>query len=62
MLVLTVCLVVIGVSMLGLGILGFGVYGQLSRLQRTVAGVQDELLPAIEALRPAADPGRHRAG
>jgi hypothetical protein len=61
-LVLIVCLVIVGVGLLLLGILGFGVYGQLSRLQRTVAAAQNELLPAVEALRPPAGPGRHRAG
>lgn len=62
MVVLVVCLVVVGVSVLVLGILGFGLYGQLRRLQRAVATAEAELVPALAALRPPDPAGRHRAG
>ncbi len=62
MVVLVVCLVIVGVSLLALGILGFGLYGQVRRVQRAVATAQAELVPALGALRPPDAAGRHRAG
>lgn len=62
MVVLVVCLVVVGVSVLVLGILAFGLVGHARRLQRAVAKAQAELAPALDALRPPEPPGRHRAG
>lgn len=62
MVVLVVCLVVVGVSVLVLGILLFGLVGHVRRVQRAVATAQAELVPALAALRPPEPPGRHRAG
>ena len=62
MVVLIVCLVVVGVSVLVLGILLFGLVGAARRTQRAVAAAQAELVPALDALRPPEPPGRHRAG
>jgi len=61
-LVLVVCAVVVGVSLLVLAILGYGLWGQLRRLMRAVEKARAELVPAAEALRPESAAGRHRAG
>jgi uncharacterized protein YjeT (DUF2065 family) len=61
-LVLVVWAVAVGLCLVVLGILAFGVYGQLRRLQKAVTETQAQLMPMVEALRPADDAGRHRAG
>jgi hypothetical protein len=43
------------------GVLGYELFGHLSRLRRTVAAAQQELLPQLHRLRPPGA-GRHRAG
>jgi hypothetical protein len=50
------------VGLVLLAILGFGLYGQLRRLQRAAAEAAVEVQPQVEALRPPAPTGRHRAG
>jgi uncharacterized protein HemX len=48
-----------------LGIVGFGLSGQRSRLQKSIAALQDEVTPQVAALQGAAQQhqsgGRHSA-
>ena len=61
MVVAIVWAVAAGLVLVILGILGYGLYGQLRRLQKAVAAVQADIVPAVAALRPDPGPGRHRA-
>jgi hypothetical protein len=59
--ILLIWAVALGFGLVLLAILAFGLYGQVKRLLRAAEQVRADLLPAVEALRPEAAAGRHRA-